>query len=145
MKGVLEAINYCHNIKICHRDIKPENILINEKNEIKIIDFGFAKAIGNNKNLIGADGTRSYMAPEVLAHKPYDEKCDIWSIGHIFYILLAFGVPFSSDRERMQGKYIINSNLRTRSKLAIDLLEKFFTVNPDHRISASDALKHPWF
>jgi serine/threonine protein kinase len=54
MKGVLEAINYCHNIKICHRDIKPENILINDKNEIKIIDFGFAKIVSSNhKNLSG--------------------------------------------------------------------------------------------
>lgn len=67
MKGIVEAINYCHNINICHRDIKPENILINTKNEIKIIDFGFAQIVSTkDKNLIGRDGTRGYMAPEVL-------------------------------------------------------------------------------
>lgn len=91
MKGILEAINYCHKINICHRDIKPENILINAKNEVKIIDFGFAKVVNNNhKNLFGRDGTEAYMAPEVLSLKSYNEKCDIWSIGFIFYILLTF-------------------------------------------------------
>ena len=91
MKGVLEAINYCHNIKICHRDIKPENILINDKNEIKIIDFGFAKIVSSNhKNLSGPYGTVTYMAPEVLSGNPYNEKCDIWCIGFMFYILLTF-------------------------------------------------------
>ena len=106
MKGILEAINYCHNSKICHRDIKPENILINNKNEIKIIDFGFAKIVSSNhKNLSGQDGTVIYMAPEVLSGNPYNEKCDIWSIGFMFYILLAFDMPFVNDAFKLKGKY----------------------------------------
>ena len=104
MKGILEAINYCHKTKICHRDIKPENILINDKNEVKIIDFGFAKIVkATHKNLFGKDGTVAYMAPEVLLLKNYNEKCDIWSIAFIFYILLTFQMPFSSDENTIIG------------------------------------------
>ena len=145
MKGILEAINYCHTSKICHRDIKPENILINDKNEIKIIDFGFAKIVSSNhKNLSGQDGTIVYMAPEVLSGNPYNEKCDIWSIGFMFYILLAFDMPFLNDTLRAQGNYK-TENLLQRSPLANNLLKKMFLVNPDKRISAQQALKHEWF
>ena len=102
MKGILEAINYCHQNMICHRDLKPGNILINEKNEIKIIDFGLADIVKTNeKNLTGRKGTKKFMAPEVTKHRSrYNEKCDIWCIGHIFYVLLALYHPFENDDDR---------------------------------------------
>lgn len=65
------------------------------KNEIKMIDFGFAEFV-RDKNLSGKEGTTEYMAPEVLKNEPYNEKCDIWSIGHILYILLAYDMPFGT-------------------------------------------------
>jgi serine/threonine protein kinase len=95
MRGILEAINYCHKTRICHRDIKPENILINENDEIKIIDLGFAAIVRENeKNLSEFKGTEAYMAPEIIKRLRYNEKCDIWSIGVVFYILLSFSLPF---------------------------------------------------
>jgi serine/threonine protein kinase len=95
MRGILEAINYCHQTRICHRDIKPENILINENDEIKIIDLGFAAIVRENeKSLSEFKGTEKYMAPEIIKRQRYNEKCDIWSIGVVFYVMLSFSFPF---------------------------------------------------
>lgn len=85
------------------------------------------------------------MAPEVLMNQPYNEKCDIWGIGHIFYILLAYSIPFETNEQRFQAKYKQVDRLKQRSPLAIDLLNKMFTVDPDMRISAKQALDHGWF
>ena len=79
-----------------HRDLKPENILLENKDDIdnlKIIDFGQATFYNGVKKLKGHEGSAKYMAPEVLRHReknalPYDEKCDIWSIGVIAYVLM---------------------------------------------------------
>lgn len=95
MKGILEAINYCHQTRICHRDIKPENILINDNDEIKIIDLGFADIVSSNeKSLSGYKGAETYMAPEIIKRDKYNEQCDIWSIGVVFYVLLGFSLAF---------------------------------------------------
>jgi serine/threonine protein kinase len=99
MKAILEGINYCHKNMICHRDLKPANILINENDEIKIIDFGIADIVKSNENsLSGRKGTEKYMAPEVMkSGTTYNEKCDIWCIGHIFFLLMALSHPFDND------------------------------------------------
>jgi serine/threonine protein kinase len=95
MRGILEAINYCHQTRICHRDIKPENILINENDETKIIDLGFAAIVRENeKSLSEFKGTVAHKAPEIIKRVRYNEKCDIWSIGVVFYILSSFALPF---------------------------------------------------
>ena len=132
----MEAIYYCHSNSICHRDIKPENILINDKDEIKIIDFGLADIVRSNENnLSGIKGTKRYMAPEVLKGRSYNEKCDIWSVGHIFYVLMTFAHPFDDDEDRKQGNYK-REKLEQRSEYAIDLLDKMLNPNVDDRISA---------
>jgi serine/threonine protein kinase len=105
MKQVLSAINHMHKEKnIVHRDLKPENILLENKNDIhdiKIIDFGtaqryFKDANGESMYLEKSIGTPAYMAPEVFSKK-YNEKCDIWSIGVITYVLLTKKQPFFSN------------------------------------------------
>ena len=145
MKQVLEAINYCHKTRICHRDIKAENILINDSDEIKIIDLGFADIVSTNeKNLSGYKGTEYCMAPEILKRKAYNEKCDIWSIGVVFYVLLAISQPFTNIEDQLKGKYK-PIELVKRSDLAFDLLDKMLNPNSDERISALQALEHGWF
>jgi len=98
IKRLLGCIYYCHSKGIVHRDLKPENILLEpdmDFDKMKIIDFGtaipFAK--GNRKGLSEVLGTPFYIAPEVLAGN-YTEKCDIWSIGVITYMLLSGKAPF---------------------------------------------------
>lgn len=106
IKQVLSCINYCHSNNIVHRDLKPENILLEsskEFDEIKIIDFGTSLVYDPAKALEEKLGTPYYIAPEVL-NKSYSNKCDIWSIGVIVYILLSGVPPFngSSDQEIMR-------------------------------------------
>ena len=101
MKQLISGICYCHQKGIVHRDLKPENILMEDKSgdlSLKIIDWGCAKTIKNKERLHQADGTAYYIAPEVLKND-YDEKCDVWSCGIIFYILLCGYPPFNGDTD----------------------------------------------
>ena len=117
MHQIMSCILYCHNNNIVHRDLKPENILLadedcNQDNiSIKLIDFGTSVISSPQQKLKGCYGTPYYIAPEILKKEPYSSKCDIWSIGVIFYILLCGYPPFNGedDEEIMKkvqiGKY----------------------------------------
>ena len=156
MFQILSAINYCHNMKIVHRDLKPENILIVDRDKnnfprIKICDFGTSKMFEKGAIQRKLVGSSYYIAPEVLK-KHYDEKCDLWSCGVILYILLSGRPPFGgeNDKEIMErvalGKYDIQSSPFNKvSKSGIDLIQKLLIMDPKKRISAQDALLHPWF
>ena len=96
LKNVLGCINYCHGLGIAHRDLKPENIMLEKHKKlenIKIIDFGLAKHFEKAGDLKTTIGTEYYAAPEVFKGD-YDEKCDIWSIGVIAYVILLGKFPF---------------------------------------------------
>ena len=152
---VLSAIRYCHKMRVVHRDIKPENIMImgreNGLLHVKLIDFGTAKLFNErykNKALVGSS---YYIAPEVIKGK-YDEACDLWSIGVIMYILLTGSPPFNGENEDeilksvLIGKYDTNlDTYKTLSNNAKDLITKLLRFNPSERITAKEALMHPWF
>jgi len=99
IKRLVSCINYCHSKGIVHRDLKPENILLEpdmDFDKMKIIDFGTAVPFSSKdkkKALNEVLGTPFYIAPEVLAAN-YTEKCDIWSIGVITFMLLSGKAPF---------------------------------------------------
>ena len=100
-KQLLQAIAYCHGQNIAHRDLKPENVLIDIKNRgiIKVIDFGTSHHYdSSNHTMHQLYGTPYYIAPEVLSGN-YTEKCDIWSIGVIVYIMLCGKPPFTGSSE----------------------------------------------
>ena len=153
---ILKAISYCHRNQIIHRDIKPENIMITkrEKNgclQVKLIDFGTAKIFEKGQSENRYVGSSYYMAPEVLKRK-YDEKCDLWSIGVIFYILLTGRPPFDgNDDEEILKNVEIGVYDKTSypfpslSSYAKDLINKLLQYDPKKRISAEEALEHPWF
>lgn len=93
-KQVLSAIYYMHSKGIVHRDIKPENMLIEKKTKfIKLIDFGISTKISKGEILSSRVGTPYYIAPEVL-YKKYNEKCDLWSIGVVIYMIFSGTPPF---------------------------------------------------
>ena len=154
MFQLLSAVNYCHSMKIMHRDLKPENILIEQKTSngiynIKLIDFGTAKFVINVQTQI--TGSPHFIAPEVLNAK-YTEKCDLWSIGVILYVLFKGAYPFEGKSRAQifehikQGKYDLKSKPFDRvSSKAKDLIQKLLKVDPTERISASRALDHGWF
>jgi calcium-dependent protein kinase len=121
--------------------------------KIKIIDFGTSQtyAVGSKKKMEERYGTPYYIAPDVL-NKSYNEKCDVWSLGVILYILLVGYPPFNgSDDKKIidavkKGKYTLDEpEWDDVSEEAIDLVKKCLTYDPDKRISASDALGHAWF
>ncbi|CDU16485.1 CAMK/CDPK protein kinase [Plasmodium yoelii 17X] len=155
MKQIFSVLNYLHIRNICHRDIKPENFLFYDKSTeslIKIIDFGLAAYFNDiDYEMKTKAGTPYYVAPQVLTGC-YDYKCDLWSAGVLFYIILCGYPPFygESDHEILsmvkKGKYNFKgkewNNISDEAK---DLIKRCLTIDSGKRINASEALKHPWF
>ncbi|KAJ0402365.1 hypothetical protein P43SY_004598 [Pythium insidiosum] len=111
---VAKVLAFCHERGITHRDLKPENLLYADESEnakIKIADFGFAKLVTAETNMSTMCGTPGYYAPEIVRKQPYDNKCDIWSLGVITYILLCGFPPFYDEnqveemRKILQGEF----------------------------------------
>eukprot|EP00826_Nyctotherus_ovalis_P030297 TRINITY_DN2412_c0_g6_i1.p1 TRINITY_DN2412_c0_g6~~TRINITY_DN2412_c0_g6_i1.p1 ORF type:complete len:169 (+),score=54.08 TRINITY_DN2412_c0_g6_i1:613-1119(+) len=119
MRQLISAITYCHAKGVVHRDLKPENILIDSITEdnkinIKVIDFGTAMFFTPESEIEGTLGTPYYVAPEVLTGT-YTEKCDVWSIGVILYVLLSGTAPFNGKSDEAileavkKGKFAFRS------------------------------------
>jgi len=151
---VLSAIYYCHTNGISHRDIKPENILFESTDQdadIKLIDFGLSRKYNSNEKMHTILGTPYYVAPEVLKGD-YDEKCDLWSIGAITYIMLSGEPPFSGKSNNEIFKKIMNEDIsfekskwKNISAEAKNFIKECMAKNPDKRIRAQKAFEHPWF
>lgn len=106
-------------MNVVHRDLKPENLLLDKGAEPKvtIIDFGTSEVFDPTQKMNKKFGTPYYIAPEVLK-KSYDEKCDLWSIGVITYILLCGYPPFNGANDKqiieavLKGKFTLDGNLK---------------------------------
>ena len=151
---VLNAIAYCHSRGITHRDIKPENILFETdelNSEIKLIDFGLSRKYSADQKMHTILGTPYYIAPEVLKGN-YDEKCDIWSIGALTYIMLCGEPPFKGKSNNEIFMKIIKepikfnpykwNNLSENSK---NFIKNLLNKDPNKRPTAMEALGHSWF
>ncbi|XP_061684395.1 calcium/calmodulin-dependent protein kinase IGb [Syngnathoides biaculeatus] len=153
IQQVLCAVSYLHHNDIVHRDLKPENILYyspEENSKIMISDFGLSKML--DKGVMStACGTPGYVAPEVLAQKPYSKAVDCWSIGVITYILLCGYPPFYEDSETRlffkitQAQYEFDSPFWDDiSESAKDFIRNMMQKNPLKRYTSEQALRHPW-
>lgn len=154
MYQITMALHYMHERMVIHRDIKPENIILADRSlesPVKLVDFGFAVVESEttrqpSKQLVGSPG---YFAPEVLRERSYSTKCDIWSLGVVFYIILSGLMPFSTEQSDesniLTGNYYFpSSRFNAVSESAKDLIRKMLVVNPEKRYSARDVLNHPW-
>ena len=158
---ILSGLWYLHDNNVIHRNIKPENIMISYKEKdietqeeyfwVKIVDFGTAKIFEKNKSENVVIGSLYYIAPEVL-QKNYNEKCDLWSVGVILYMTLAGKAPFDgkSNEEILEkiSKYDYNDKemrFIVHSNEVKDLVSKLLEKDVNKRLSAQEALNHPWF
>uniref|UniRef100_A0A3P8V3K9 calcium/calmodulin-dependent protein kinase n=1 Tax=Cynoglossus semilaevis TaxID=244447 RepID=A0A3P8V3K9_CYNSE len=155
IQQILESVHHCHVNGIVHRDLKPENLLLASKLKgaaVKLADFGLAIEVqGDQQAWFGFAGTPGYLSPEVLRKDPYGKAVDMWACGVILYILLVGYPPFwDEDQHRLYqqikaGAYDFPSpEWDTVTPEAKDLINKMLTINPSKRITATEALKHPW-
>ncbi|XP_074603238.1 calcium/calmodulin-dependent protein kinase II isoform X2 [Brevipalpus obovatus] len=155
IQQILESVNHCHMNNVVHRDLKPENLLLASKQKgaaVKLADFGLAIEVnGDRQAWFGFAGTPGYLSPEVLRKEPYGKPVDIWACGVILYILLVGYPPFwDEDQHRLYaqikaGAYDYPSpEWDTVTPEAKNLINSMLTVNPAKRITAAEALKHPW-
>ncbi|RVE72865.1 hypothetical protein OJAV_G00043460 [Oryzias javanicus] len=150
---VLQAVSYLHQNSIVHRDLKPENLLYfstDENAKIMVSDFGLSKTLEHGV-MSTACGTPGYVAPEVLAQKPYSKAVDCWSIGVISYILLCGYPPFFEENETrlfskiMRAEYAFHSPFWDNiSESAKDFVRNMMEKNPMKRFTTEQALRHPW-
>ncbi|KAF0723933.1 hypothetical protein Ae201684P_012186 [Aphanomyces euteiches] len=174
IRKLLRTVSYLHQQAIVHRDIKPENILLVNRDsldEVKLSDFGIARRLhdGGNRtpHTIAEDqplrtsmsdlggqpreryarahtqcGTRDYIAPEVMTGKGYGVEADMWSVGVVLYVILSgFAPSFSPDLELVFGEEC----WQNVSEGAKDMMRRLLVRNPETRMTAAQALQHPWF
>ncbi|RXM96578.1 Cyclin-dependent kinase 6 [Acipenser ruthenus] len=158
MWQLLSGLDFLHTHMVIHRDLKPENILISSRGRIKVTDFGLARLYSFNMALTPEVVTLWYRAPEILLYSSYLSSVDVWSAGCVFaelHLLRFIGAP-------PQEEWPENSPLQHRSfwsetgthtqnpianmdELGKDLLLKFLCFKPMKRLSAAEALEHPYF
>ena len=130
-RQILSAIYYMHTKGIVHRDLKPENMLIEKKtNLIKLIDFGISTKIKKGETLNSRVGTPYYIAPEVLCKK-YNEKCDMWSIGVVLYMILTAVPPYKGKNISEIMERIIHDEVSYTGIVVFkcsESLEKLFCI-----------------
>lgn len=162
---LLRVIHYLHKRGIVHRDLKPENILLTaDKLEILVIDFGLSAFQIGSESLKAPCGTLSYVAPEVLKGTGYGKEIDLWSAGVILYVMLRGKLPFDSMTKRyhhhqnnkndksalikkvISGRFSMKNQIwNSKSNNCKDLIIRLLTVDPQKRLTAQNALRHPWF
>lgn len=144
-RQIIYGLDYLHSNSVCHRDLKLENILLDEYDNIKIADFGFAKWMKANIAETSC-GSPHYAAPEVVKGIAYDgRKADIWSSGVILYALLTGRLPFEDQSLRELAAKIRAGNFRMPDlpEDIQDLIKKLLTVDPQERITLDGIKHHP--
>uniref|UniRef100_A0A8C4R180 Protein kinase domain-containing protein n=1 Tax=Eptatretus burgeri TaxID=7764 RepID=A0A8C4R180_EPTBU len=154
IRQILSAVRHLHSMGIVHRDLKPENLLYyspEEDSKIMISDFGLSKILATGDVMSTACGTPGYVAPEILAQKPYSKAVDCWSIGVIAYILLCGYPPFYDENDARLFEQILRAEYEFDSPYwddisdsAKDFISGLMEKEPRIRFTCEKALQHPW-
>lgn len=148
---VVLALEYLHAHDILYRDLKPENILLDKNGHIKIADFGFSKVVPDVTWTLC--GTPDYIAPEVVASKPYNKSVDWWSLGVLIFEMLTGYTPFYSQSHMETYEKILRCEVQYPNYLSptvVDLLQRLITKDLSQRLGnlnrgSADVKEHPWF
>ncbi|XP_075149654.1 uncharacterized protein LOC142223683 isoform X2 [Haematobia irritans] len=152
---VLQAFEYLHAKGIIYRDLKPENLMLDERGYVKLVDFGFAKYIGNSCKTWTFCGTPEYVAPEIILNKGHDRAVDYWALGILIHELLNGTPPFTAN-DPMKTYNIILKGIdmidfpKRMSRSAVQLIKKLCRDVPAERLGyqkggIQDIKKHKWF
>ncbi|EOA15224.1 hypothetical protein CARUB_v10028618mg [Capsella rubella] len=149
---LISAVSFCHFRGVYHRDLKPENLLLDEKGNLKVSDFGLS-AVSDQIRQDGLFhtfcGTPAYVAPEVLARKGYDgAKVDIWSCGVILFVLMAGFLPFHDRNVMAMYKKIYKGDFRCPRWFPVEinrLLIRMLETKPERRFTMPDIMETSWF
>uniref|UniRef100_A0A672YM63 Myosin light chain kinase 2, skeletal/cardiac muscle-like n=1 Tax=Sphaeramia orbicularis TaxID=375764 RepID=A0A672YM63_9TELE len=153
IRQICDGLQHMHKMYILHLDLKPENILCVNRvtNKIKIIDFGLARVYKPREKLKVNFGTPEFLAPEVINYDFVSFNTDMWSLGVITYMLLSSLCPFlgDNDNETLNNILACKWNFEERefmdtSEEAKNFISRLLVVNKSWRMSASEALRHPW-
>ncbi|XP_007248795.1 serine/threonine-protein kinase BRSK1 isoform X1 [Astyanax mexicanus] len=148
-RQIISALDFCHNHSICHRDLKPENLLLDEKNNIRIADFGMASLQVGDSLLETSCGSPHYACPEVIRGEKYDgRRADVWSCGVILFALLVGALPFDHDNLRQLLEKVKSGVFHMPHFIPPDcqaLLRGMIEVDPEKRLTLEDIQKHAWY
>ncbi|XP_026062204.1 serine/threonine-protein kinase BRSK2 isoform X2 [Carassius auratus] len=148
-KQIISALDFCHSHSICHRDLKPENLLLDEKNNIRIADFGMASLQVGDSLLETSCGSPHYACPEVIRGEKYDgRRADVWSCGVILFALLVGALPFDHDNLRQLLEKVKSGVFHMPHFIPPDcqaLLRGMIEVKPEKRLTLEEIQKHPWY
>ncbi|KAL6721011.1 Calcium/calmodulin-dependent protein kinase type I [Lecanora helva] len=157
IRATLSAVAYLHDHGIVHRDLKPENLLFRtpeDNADLLIADFGLSRIMDEEAFhvLTTTCGTPGYMAPEIFKKTGHGKPVDVWAIGVITYFLLCGYTPFDRDSnlEEMQAILIADYSFtpleywRSVSLSAREFIKRCLTIDPQQRMTAYEALQHPF-
>jgi serine/threonine protein kinase len=148
IRRVLQAVGFLHSQGIAHRDLSPENVLVDEFGASKLSDFGFACILAPNPLVSTPCGSPCYASPECLSGALYDPvKSDVWSLGVMVFVMMTGSFPWTTTNKPhlydqiRRGDYSVPAGV---SRKCADFIRKLMTVDPAARLTAEQALAHPW-
>ena len=146
---ILEAVSYLHNeLKVVHRDLKADNIMIDENNNIRLIDFGFACEFSDEEEMKRCCGSPRYSAPELYEEHKSTEAVDMWSLGIILYLMVTGRFPFDSPYPNQLIRKIVYDDIPFSAYLSdklYDLIQKLLQKDHKKRINIEGVKNHPWY